>query len=80
MKTFLAWQTHSNESRHLRKYDENGKFICWEPQGYAAMEWMEKNGNPEYPNCHLLDGAFGIDEPYETDEVKPDTVNEGMME
>ena len=62
------------------KYADNGKFISWEPQGYAAMEWMEKNGNPEYPNCHLLDGAFGIDEPYETDEVKPDTVNEGMME
>lgn len=75
MKIYLAWQKWSNgDGKHLRRYDPDNieVFYGFEPQNEAALEWMKKAHNPEWPSCTIHTGLFDkkTTEPFEVIDEK----------
>jgi len=75
--TFLVWQNHSNDARHLRKiyYRPVGDrlaccFAGFEKQNEAALKWIADVGDPEWENRNdTFDAWIRKQTPYSSHEV-----------
>jgi len=53
---FLAWQTISDGRKQIRRYSpnaSNSEIKLFEPATKKAIDWLEENQNPEWPNINL---------------------------